>query len=151
MQAIQVDDGEIGLLAHFQRANLMLQTKRAGAVDGCHLQHALGRHNQWIVGNGFVQNRRQLHFANQIVVVVARPTIAAQGHVDAAGQHLGNFAYARCQFTIGRRIMRNVGARLREFSNILIVKPDHMHQHTFRPQQTHALSKINGRKSIFFL
>src|SRR5215469_1242337 len=151
MQAIEVDYDQVGLFAYLQRADLMLQAERTGTVDGCHLQHSLRRHDQRVVGDGFMDNGCQFHFTHQVVVIVAGAAITAQRDVYVTCKHLGDFTDARGEFAIRGGIVRDAGARFRKFIDISLGEPDHVYQHRFRAEQSHTLGVIDGREPIFFI
>ena len=75
-----------------------------------------------------MENGGEFHLAHKVVIVVAGSAIAAKRNIDAAGKHLRDFAHARREFAVRRWVMRDAGMGLRQFIDIGLGQPDHMHQ-----------------------
>src|SRR5260370_28290607 len=98
-----------------------------------------------------MNNGSKFHFTNEIVIVVTGAAITAKRDIDTAGKHLWDFAYTGGKLTIRRGIVRNMRSCIGQFRNIVLVKPDHMHQNCSRTEQADTLSVIDRRKPIFFV
>ncbi len=76
----QVDQDQVGSLAHLDRTHLPVQPQRPGAFYGRHAQHFPRRHDGGVPIPDLVEECGELHFVENVTAVVARRLVGPQCH-----------------------------------------------------------------------
>jgi hypothetical protein len=137
-EAAEVDGGQVGGLAHFQRTQAALQPQGAGAVEGRHAQGAMGVEGGGRAGDGLGQQGGGAGLAEQIEIVVAGRAVGADGDVHAGLPEPLHRAEAAGQLEIGFGTVDDMAVGLDQVFQVLVVHLGHVHRLEARPEQAQA-------------
>ena len=129
----------IGLLAHLQRANTVLQVHSLSGVDGGHTQHSGGIQSARIVGGDLANQRGIAHLREHVQIVVGAGRVRSQAHVHASIQHLLHGSHATGELEIAGGVVNDGGVIGGQQLDVLVsdvhaVSTHHVLQHTLRSQ-----------------
>ena len=137
-QAGEVEYRHICSLAELQRADLFIQTQRAGAVEGGHAQRAVGIQGGGRTRHGLGQQGGGAGFAEQVEVVIARCAIGADSHVDPGLPEFFHRAETAGQLEIGFRAMDHAAVALHQQRQVFVINLGHVHSLEARAEQAEA-------------
>ncbi len=145
---VGIDHRQIGLLAHFDCADLILPQHRPRRVVRDHRQNSFGRHGLWIEQTTFVDQRGQPHIIDQRHAVVAGRAIRPDTDANARRQHFGDMREAQHPHG-GGGIMRHFHLMIGEHLDFVVGQPNRMHRQQIFAQDAQIMQVGDrGRAAI---
>src|SRR5688572_8387492 len=129
VRTVHTDGTEIGVLARLDRANLMLDPERAGAIDGHHAEQIFAVKGTARLQPCTLHDLRDARFLEQIDSIVAGNRIGADANRDACRAGFDHWRNAMPQARVGDRAMGDCCAPVGDPANVVIV-----HAHTMNQQ-----------------
>ena len=117
LEVVEVEEDEVGPLAHLERADLVIPAESARPVDRGHPQRLTGSDLGCVEPRVLEQSCGEVHLPHQVHVPGGRDAVGADAHGDAAVAHLGILAdrgRALRELERGRRAERDLRVVLGE-------------------------------------
>ena len=147
----QVHQDDVGLLAGFERADLMLQAERARGIDGHHFQHLAVRQHARVAEVAAVVMHGLEHVAEHVVATVGCDAVRPQGHGHSGLQQLGHRA-APADRHDGAGVMHDACAGGRAGGNVFGSEVDGMrHKGRAAEQAQFVMRKFQGAGTVAVL
>ena len=143
----QVEGDEIRPLAGFERADVRL-VERGGAAARGEVQRGLRRELERVAPLHFLQERGEMHVAEEVLRVVGRGAVRADGHGDAAREHLRDRGDAGGQLHVGGGVVDDRAAARRDDVEVGVVRVHHVEERRVVPQDAQRAAVLGRAQPV---
>ena len=144
----QVQGHQVGGLARFQRAGLLVHPQGAGRVDGRHAKGGPGRDGAGTAGHTFAEQGGGAQLAEHVQVVVAGGAVRPQGDVDPGPQEPCHRAETAGKLEVGLGAVDHVGPGLRQAGDLGLLELGHVHGDEPGAHQAEAVQPGQGALAV---
>lgn len=116
---VAIDNDQVGLLADFDRADLVAETDGMGTVNRRHFQDLFRGHDGCVLMRAFLDQRREFHRLEKAVIVAARRAVRPQADGHAGYVHFRDRRNAGSEIEIAAGIMGYLDALVLENADVV--------------------------------
>ena len=131
MRPVEIDDGQVRALPHFDRSDLRVETEGARPAKRGELEH-LGRGQRLGAEARLLDQGGGPHFLERVQSIVARRAVGAEPHAAPRREHLGDRRDPAAELQIRAGTVNDVRVLTREAFDAFLVHPDAVRQRRAR-------------------